>query len=499
MAKYIFGTDPHGNRLAYERLFSIASQEQLSVILGGDLTPKLVAVKIDDEDGKVPSKVIPLDLVQPSSEHQTYTDSLQKIQKLNQRFTPEDLTRDLQERGYIIHTVTNGIGDISAMLEENIVLDRLAGFFQQETMMQRRHYHLSFTKDEKLSLEMLIDLIRDIEQDFPNSQKRSLRESWIKFLQIDPPELHKYPYERLALSINLSNYILYRGKVPEAQTQHQRLLAQIESADPGIRELYAQALTYAVDNVILAEKLMESVYTPAIFNSLNLGEQTTIMYLKNQSSKLEVVQTGQQRFVEEYLQPRLSQFKAENKELQVYAILGNDDMAKCEDNMRALHQEGLLTYLSNSVAQLPDGLQLVGYPYIRKSEKSFYNAWEKSEEAITADLERLATQTDPRSTIWVVHNPPFGTTLDWGYEQEHLGCKALTEFILKHQPLLTLHGHIHESPQQSGQFSEMIGTSMAVNPGSLLEYSPEKDNFNAVTFDPRDLTSMCYLGNLPKQ
>ncbi len=67
MTKYIFGTDPHGNRLGYERLFSIASQEQLDIILGGDLTPKLVAVKIDDEDGTVPSEVIPLDINQPSS------------------------------------------------------------------------------------------------------------------------------------------------------------------------------------------------------------------------------------------------------------------------------------------------------------------------------------------------------------------------------------------------------------------------------------------------
>ncbi len=64
------------------------------------------------------------------------------------------------------------------------------------------------------------------------------------------------------------------------------------------------------------------------------------------------------------------------------------------------------------------------------------------------------------------HVPPFNTKLDMLYDASHVGSKAVREFIEKFQPLLTLHGHIHESPRMSGQFNEMIGRTMSINPGS---------------------------------
>jgi uncharacterized protein len=38
--------------------------------------------------------------------------------------------------------------------------------------------------------------------------------------------------------------------------------------------------------------------------------------------------------------------------------------------------------------------------------------------------------------------------------------------IEKHNPLLTLHGHIHESPYISGKWKDEINHSICINPGN---------------------------------
>src|SRR5205085_931336 len=74
-----------------------------------------------------------------------------------------------------------------------------------------------------------------------------------------------------------------------------------------------------------------------------------------------------------------------------------------------------------------------------------------SRPSIAEDLEHLARQSDPRRTIYVCHTPPAHTPLDQMARGRHPGSMALHEFIEQRQPLLTLHGHIHEAPDESGQ------------------------------------------------
>ena len=76
-----------------------------------------------------------------------------------------------------------------------------------------------------------------------------------------------------------------------------------------------------------------------------------------------------------------------------------------------------------------------------------------------------------------MHVPPFGTALDACpkldknlqvvYEmglpaQIHAGCQTLSDIIKEHQPLLGLHGHIHE-----GRAKINIGKTICINPGSV--------------------------------
>jgi len=86
-----------------------------------------------------------------------------------------------------------------------------------------------------------------------------------------------------------------------------------------------------------------------------------------------------------------------------------------------------------------------------------------SRPSIEADLEALAGLSDPAKTIYVVHTPPYATTLDRMHGQIPIGSRALRRFIDRRQPPLTLHGHIHESPG-----IEKLGRTVSVNPGDSM-------------------------------
>jgi Icc-related predicted phosphoesterase len=107
--------------------------------------------------------------------------------------------------------------------------------------------------------------------------------------------------------------------------------------------------------------------------------------------------------------------------------------------------------------------------------------WNTHRETDEPELERLleylADKVQNKSTaVFCIHCPPHGTKIDEGpvldkdlRVQMGMGGQALTsvgstavrKFIEKYQPLLGLHGHIHESTG-----SVKLGKTLCVNPGS---------------------------------
>lgn len=89
------------------------------------------------------------------------------------------------------------------------------------------------------------------------------------------------------------------------------------------------------------------------------------------------------------------------------------------------------------------------------------------------------------------HNPPYGSGLDFAAELDEtlmpvirggrpsiipVGSKAVRDVIKKYQPVVGLHGHIHES-----KGAQRIGNTMCFNPGS--EYSVDVLRGVIVDFD----------------
>ncbi|MCX7681188.1 MAG: metallophosphoesterase [Anaerolineae bacterium] len=101
---------------------------------------------------------------------------------------------------------------------------------------------------------------------------------------------------------------------------------------------------------------------------------------------------------------------------------------------------------------------------------------EKPDEELEPMLEALIAQIENIPTsIFNFHAPPYGYALDLAPEltkdlvqaadrRVHVGSRAVARMIEKYQPLLGLHGHIHES-----RGVQKVRRTTIINPGS--EYS----------------------------
>jgi Icc-related predicted phosphoesterase len=100
---------------------------------------------------------------------------------------------------------------------------------------------------------------------------------------------------------------------------------------------------------------------------------------------------------------------------------------------------------------------------------------ETTEEDLRRRIDELASGiNDMERAIFNIHVPPFGTGLDFAPELEAgdrlkrggaittaVGSTAVRDAIVEYQPMLSLHGHIHES-----RAIQKLGRTVCINPGS---------------------------------
>ncbi len=96
-------------------------------------------------------------------------------------------------------------------------------------------------------------------------------------------------------------------------------------------------------------------------------------------------------------------------------------------------------------------------------------AYAKSLPSIKRELARLPEPRDPARAVYVIHMPPSGLGLDVCSDGSAVGSRAVREFLLERQPLLSPHGHIHESPRVTGKWKARLGRTWCVQPGQLTK------------------------------
>jgi Icc-related predicted phosphoesterase len=212
-------------------------------------------------------------------------------------------------------------------------------------------------------------------------------------------------------------------------------------------------------------------------------------------------------FITTYLVEHFSYF--ENAAIPYLCCLGNDDMRIWDELFDATC--GLFTGIYN-IAQRKvsiDGVEFIGmnwvadYPFLLKDrcrrdtldsilppqlgpgllsvpdgyqELEDWPAYVQKLPTLEQELARLPQPQFPRQAVYIMHMPPSDLGLDVCANGEAVGSKAIYNFLQTVQPRLSVHGHIHESPQMSGAWEGNIGHTLCIQPGQL-------DGFTYVLID----------------
>jgi Icc-related predicted phosphoesterase len=153
-------------------------------------------------------------------------------------------------------------------------------------------------------------------------------------------------------------------------------------------------------------------------------------------------------------------------------IPGNDDPYDIDESLATSQY---CVNADGAVVDIPGNMQVVGLG--KSSPTPWKTPREVSEDAFREEIYSLADQaTDPRRTIFLIHCPPYGSGLDTAPVLDQnlrlqasagdlmrgpVGSTGVLEAVQQVRPLLSLHGHIHESGGE-----KKIGQTLCVNPGS---------------------------------
>ncbi len=127
---------------------------------------------------------------------------------------------------------------------------------------------------------------------------------------------------------------------------------------------------------------------------------------------------------------------------------------------------------ASGVLSTPDGYR----------EIADWRSYALSLPSIEDELAALPAPRDPSRAIYVLHGPPSGLGLDLVRGGASVGSEAVRRFLERRQPLLSLHGHIHESPEESGVWMATLGRTVCIQPGQFPPLGA-RDALVAVTID----------------
>ena len=169
---------------------------------------------------------------------------------------------------------------------------------------------------------------------------------------------------------------------------------------------------------------------------------------------------------------KLANERLQGTGVKCYISPGNDDIFAIDEH---LVDEGAVLNPENKVVKIDDSHEMITLGYVNHTP--WHSPREVDESKLEEMLENLCSKVENmKSCIFNIHVPPINTKIDQapaltrdlkpittgGHVQTmSAGSVATRHVIERHQPLVGLHGHIHES-----KGFDIIGRTMCFNPGS---------------------------------
>ncbi|MHA1838924.1 MAG: metallophosphoesterase family protein [Candidatus Ranarchaeia archaeon] len=172
---------------------------------------------------------------------------------------------------------------------------------------------------------------------------------------------------------------------------------------------------------------------------------------------------------------KLAEKHLKNSDIKYFMSPGNDDPVIIDEILDKTGSE-ILINPDEKVVYIDDIHEMITYGW--SNPTPWKTPREASEEKLAIEIDKLASKVkDIENCIFNIHVPPFDSGLDTApLLDENLvpkpdvggnpkmvpvGSTAVRNAIEKYQPLLGLHGHIHES-----KGALYMGRTLIVNPGS---------------------------------
>jgi Icc-related predicted phosphoesterase len=160
--------------------------------------------------------------------------------------------------------------------------------------------------------------------------------------------------------------------------------------------------------------------------------------------------------------------------VKCYISPGNDDRFDIDD---VLKSSPVVLCPEDQVVRVDDTHEMITSAWTNPTP--WHSPRETSEEKVAEILDRMLSKVERmENCIFNLHCPPHSTPIDLAPELDeslkpkvsggggsvsmvHVGSLAVRQAIEKHQPLIGIHGHIHES-----RGFVKIGRTLCLNPGS---------------------------------
>jgi uncharacterized protein len=159
--------------------------------------------------------------------------------------------------------------------------------------------------------------------------------------------------------------------------------------------------------------------------------------------------------------------------IRCYVCPGNDDVFEID---AAIAASKCVRSVEGQVIELDEHHEMVSSGWTNPTPWDTHR--EEADDALLGRIETVIAQArNPSNAVFNLHAPPYGSGLDEAPELTKdmrpayagrslvpVGSKAVLSVIDKYQPLLGLHGHIHE-----GKGTRKYKKTLCINPGSMYE------------------------------
>jgi Icc-related predicted phosphoesterase len=167
----------------------------------------------------------------------------------------------------------------------------------------------------------------------------------------------------------------------------------------------------------------------------------------------------------------LAEQRLAGTDIRCFITPGNDDFWDID---QPLQESSVVEFVEGRCVPL-DGHEMITTGYSNRTP--WDSPRELDEAALRARLDEMCRHVhEPSNLVAVIHVPPYGTDLDQAPQIDEdlvvrtdagsarigpVGSTAVRAFIEEVQPLVALHGHVHES-----RGAQRIGRTVCINPGS---------------------------------